>query len=325
MAAAAAAAAVVMGGVGCSASSDSLSSVSEGLEQASNTGATPELVGLMKPPRLYKREAIEGFRCDSSPDQSTVSVCGQDLPASVHLEWTDCQAMARREGAPPRGEGEGEGAGAGAADGGMPPAGEAKGPGPSSGVVDIAFSYATPNGCDGAIEESQVVTFDLERTRPSGEVSQAKGTVTSTETRILGEAPEAKSFESDVKHTVTDSAGALLEDVHLVGSGSVAFSGDDPPSRTENGSYTAEAADGTTSSLSVTDVVFPPMETCPWPVSGTVSRTEADGTVHTLVYGPECGAATLDGAAVQLPARRGGGHGGGGEREGGREGGGGPG
>ena len=49
------------------------------------------------------------------------------------------------------------------------------------------------------------------------------------------------------------------------------------------------------------------MSVCPWPTAGTLERVAADGTTHTLVYGPDCGSATLDGSVIQLPQR---GHGG---------------
>jgi hypothetical protein len=79
--------------------------------------------------------------------------------------------------------------------------------------------------------------------------------------------------------------------------------------------------------VTLTDIVRVPPPVCAWPLSGTLQRAEADGTTHVLSFGPECGQATLDGAAITLPSRphhergpggRGeGGHGDGGRGEGG--------
>jgi hypothetical protein len=113
--------------------------------------------------------------------------------------------------------------------------------------------------------------------------------------------------------------------VHVVGARTVSFSSDDPPVRTVNGSYTETFSDGATHTTTEVDVVQPPRSVCPWPTSGTLTRTAADGTRHELAYGPTCGAATLDGEAVDLTVRRGGPerHGGPDGGRGGRPGGGG--
>ncbi|HYO56203.1 hypothetical protein [Archangium sp.] len=60
---------------------------------------------------------------------------------------------------------------------------------------------------------------------------------------------------------------------------------------------------GTQGTVTLENIVRPPRNVCPWPTSGTLSRASGDGQSHTLVFGPECGTAMLDGTAVQLPAR----------------------
>jgi hypothetical protein len=80
--------------------------------------------------------------------------------------------------------------------------------------------------------------------------------------------------------------------------------------RTINGSYMEAYLDGTQGTVTLQDIVRPPRNVCPWPTSGTLTRADADGTSHALVFGPDCGAATLDGTVVDLPAQPSRGHGG---------------
>lgn len=96
------------------------------------------------------------------------------------------------------------------------------------------------------------------------------------------------------------------------------------PTRTINGSYTETFLDGTSGTVTLAGVVRPPRNVCRWPTGGTLTRALAGGTTHVLAFGPTCGAATLDGTAVTLPARQGphgdgsGHHGPGGGMHGGR-------
>lgn len=322
-----------------------LESSTQALQGASNTADAPEVANLFRGSKLFKFNAAEGFRCDDTPDITYVDVCGQQLPATVHLEWTDCAAPARPgrpplpgsdggiAGAPPHsghkadggsrpppppppphgGKG-GHGHGPRFADGGVPPpppagdggmhGGGPRGHGPSSGLVDLTFSYATPNGCTGAIEQTQTATFDISRTAPDGSVSRNEGTVSSVADLSASGRPEVKSSSVDVSYSLTDAAGTVIRSMDLVGTRNVAFSSDEPPTRTINSSFTETYADGTTGTLTEVDVIRPPMNECPWPTSGTVTRVASDGTTQTLVYGPTCGDGTLNGAPVDLAERR---------------------
>lgn len=76
-------------------------------------------------------------------------------------------------------------------------------------------------------------------------------------------------------------------------------------SRVVASSPSSNAMDGST--IQIVDLVRPPRQTCRWPTSGSVIRTDADGTVHTLTYGPACGQATLDGQDISLQRPPGGG------------------
>lgn len=320
---------------GTSTTDESTAAASQALDPASNASDAVATSGLMRGPEGFRPDAIEGFRCDPNPVITTVAVCGKELPATVHLEWTDCAAPQGPEGMgppPPPMDGGPQGMGpppppppppfmdggcpmgpppAGAGPHGGPGMGPQGGPGggsgmgprggPSSGVVDIVNTYQAPADCAGTVTAKEVVTFQIDRTLPNGDLETAQGTTTSTTLVTPGVGPQSKSAVIDVTRTVHDAAGTVLHSVQLSGTHQVAFSGGPPPSRTVNGTMTATFLDGTQGQVTLTDVVRPPRQVCPWPISGTLVRTAPDGTSHTLVYGPKCGDATLDGSAVQRP------------------------
>jgi hypothetical protein len=155
---------------GCSASStteDATTTVSQAVETSSDSTDAIEVSSLLRGMNGLHTEAVEGFHCDASPDITYVDVCGQSLPATVHLEWTDCAAPARpggggggHHGGPPPGGAGGAPAPGGTggdmggtcpagSDGGMAPPDGAGGPmhGPSSGTVDITNTYDAPVDC----------------------------------------------------------------------------------------------------------------------------------------------------------------------------------
>jgi hypothetical protein len=298
------------------------STVSQAVEEASNASDAVEVSSLLRGLNALRPQAVEGFHCDSTPDITYVDICGKSLPATVHLEWTDCAAPqrpggeGRSGGQPPRPPpGYTGGTGGGSAAGTPPVAGAAEegggcgrgGPlnGPSSGTVDVAYTYSAAEDCSGAITQAGAVTFQISRTAQDGSIATVQGS-TSSSAEIIGDAPpRQKQTTADVTRSVTDASGAVVRSVHLTGSMSVEFSSDTPPTRTINGSYNEELNDGTTGTVTLAGIVRPPRSVCPWPTSGTLTRANSAGETHTLVFGPECGAATLDGNATQLPQRGG--------------------
>src|SRR6185369_4462559 len=113
-------------------------------------------------------------------------------------------------------------------------------------------------------------------------------------------------FAQDRTYAVTrvdrDAAGATTRTTELSGQVSESFDGSGPsPVRTISGTLDRTRDDGATSTLTVTGVALPAPSVCRWPTAGTIVETAAGGTTHTLVFGPACGQATLDGAAVTLP------------------------
>lgn len=326
---------------GCSASTtteDATTGVSQAVETSSDSSDAVEVSSLMHGADKLRTDAVEGFHCDASPDITYVDVCGTSQPATVHLEWTDCAAPERpghggdgQQPPPPPGTTTGSSTvsamGGGRGGGGLlsfldggdkGKEGGHGGPhgGPSSGTVDITYTYATPDGCEGTVTQDQAVTFSITRTDPDGNVSTVQGTSSSSAQLVTGAPPQQKTTQADFTRTLTDASGTVVSSVHLNGSLSTDFSSDTPPVRTINGSYTEEYLDGTTGTVTLANLVRPPRNVCPWPISGTLTRGGGDGTTHELVFGPDCGTATLDGSAVDLPSHGPGGPGGHGGGEG---------
>lgn len=307
---------------------DATTMVSQAVDASADSSDAVEVSSLMRGLHALRPDAVEGFNCDASPDITNVEVCGKSLPATVHLEWTECAPPQRpggggRDGGqrppPPPPGGTGVGAYGGGATRGTPPADGTRPPppegggrphgGPSSGTVDITYTYVAAEDCAGAVTQNQVVTFSLSRMGREGGVSTVQGT-SSSSTQLIGDAPpQQKTTETDVTRTLKDETGEVVRSVHLKGSTSVSFSSDTPPVRTLNGAYAEEFLDGTTGTVTLANLVRPPRNVCPWPTSGTLTRASGDGQTHVLVFGPECGDATLDGTAVELPARGPGGKG----------------
>jgi hypothetical protein len=303
---------------GCSSSStseDKTSVVSQTVEAASDSSDAVEVSSLLRGMRELRPEAVEGFHCDPTPDVTNVEVCGKSLPATVHLEWTSCAA-------PQRGDHGGHDGEPGGGFGGMPPPSGSGTPPParpdggprfsaSNGTVDIAYTYSAADDCSGAVTQNQSVTFQISRTGDDGSVETMAGTTSSSAQLVADAPPRQKATQADVTRTLTDSTGAVTRSVHLVGSMSTEFSSDTPPARTVNGSYTESFQDGSQGTVTLENIVRPPRNVCPWPTSGTLTRATSDGQTHALVFGPDCGSATLDGATVDLPQQREGGHRGG--------------
>jgi hypothetical protein len=322
---------------GCSSSDtaeDATTMVSQAVESVSDSSDAVEVSSLMKGLNALRPQAVEGFHCDASPDITNIEVCGKSLPATVHLEWTDCAAPPRREGGRrPGGTATTDGlvsgattSGGGRMGGGQAPAGAPGGEappahdgtcsggphfGPSSGSVDISYTYVAPENCTGAVQQNQAVSFEISRTAEDGSVSKVSGTTASSADLVDGAPPQQKATQADVTRTRIDAAGTVVSSVHLTGSMNVAFSSDTPPVRTVNGSYTEAFLDGSTGTVTLDNIVKQPRNVCPWPTSGSLVRATSDGATHTLAFGPECGAATLDGTAVELPEHHPGHRGGG--------------
>ncbi len=204
--------------------------------------------------------------------------------------------------------------------GSMPP--PPSGPGPahspftSTGTVDVVSTTTAQGECSDStqLDVQQQATYNIQHTTSDGEITTLTGTVTSSDSHTKGSGPQSQSSTFDTTRTRVDSSGNTVDSVHVTGTLQSAFSqSGDTRTHTSNGTLTLTGTDGTVSTVTLTDVVRVPRETCDWPTSGTISRA-ADGAAHVLVFGPACGQATLDGEAVTLPSHGGpggpcGGHG----------------
>lgn len=256
-------------------------------------------------PLEVRRWEHEGFQCDAEPETAEVEVCGQRFPSELHLSWTDCQARARG----PRGGGCGWERPPAPGGGPRPEdseRGEATGV-VSSGTVEVVTAIAPVEACgeDSPLRFEQQSTHDITHTLEDGRSAKMAGSIASTSVRVPGARQTlSRAVTVDTTRTHLDAAGTVLDSLHLTGSLEENFDAEaDTPTRTSNGTLTATLADGSASSVTLTGIVRVPPSVCAWPLAGTQVRTGAEGTTNTLVFGPECGQATLDGEAITLPAR----------------------
>ena len=272
-----------------SASTSDIATVADGIDTASDMANAPDTAGLMLGlvhlPRIP--DGLEGFRCDVTPKITVTTVCGHMFPSSIELTWTSCDAHGPRDVFRHRDE----------ADGGTDRM-------TSMGTVTITNTVTTdPVGsCSltATITIAREATFDVTTTAADGS-REVAGTVSTTSTRD----PSAETFVNAETHDVTitekDTGGAVVSSRHLAGTLTSTFAvADGMATRTLSGEL-SDTKDGATASVTITDLVRPALLVCRWPTSGTIVRTAADGTAHTLVFGPTCGSATLDGTAVTLP------------------------
>jgi hypothetical protein len=309
-------------GAGCgSASSEEetpAAQASEALGAASDSAHSMELERLIAGlDGDLKREQHEAFRCDPEPEVTEVQVCGETVPSRMRFEWTECsrapfqprpEAGQAQDGqwtppAPPVGQ---EGQGPRRGGGPHGPGGEA--PTSSSGTVELVNDVTvTPEGTCGPetrLDSLQSATFSTTHAEPDGRVVTFQGTTTSTGSRLSSETTFTRTGTLDTTREVRDAEGQVVRGLHLSGTLSVTFDGSgEEPVRILSGKFDAALADGTTSVITVEELRR--TRGCRWPIAGTVTQGQADGTEHVLGFGPECGTATLDGEAYEL---RGGGH-----------------
>jgi hypothetical protein len=281
---------------------DATASAAEAIEPASNATDSPEMAGLLM--GLIggpDRDSVEGFRCDSTPQVTNVTVCDKQFPSEIHLDWTSCSLQPP---APPPGTDTSQL---------PPPPGGGPGgmfQGTSAGTVDVTLQVTLdPSTTCGEGEKFQLsgsTTFSVQRSGPFGHTMSASGNTTSI-AELSANGQETKTTQLDVTRSFDDGSGDGRS-VHLTGTVTVSF--DDSSGsivRTLNGTLQAELSGGNAATIQITNLVRPAPWVCPWPTSGTVVRTDAGGTAHTLAYGPACGQATLDGEDITMRGPPGGG------------------
>jgi hypothetical protein len=309
-------------GTGCEAGSAEeapAAQASEALGTASDSahflGLEPLLAGLEVNPERFQREA---YQCDPSPDVTEVQVCDRTVPSNMRFEWSNCTLQRPpppeggqvREGQPPPPSGTFTPRGAGTPC--APPV--------STGSVELTqlVSNVTPDGTCGpasSYRSEQSAVFSITHALPDGGSVKFAGTTRSEGIHGASETNFNRSGMIDTTREVRDAQGQVVRSLHLSGLLTVAFDDSgEQPHRILNGTFDAASADGTTSVITVTDLRRAPPFACHSPLGGSVREVRSDGTTHELSFGPECGAATLDGQPYEL---RGGPHGPGGRGPGG--------
>jgi hypothetical protein len=281
-----------------SAATTALAATTGTIATASDLSTAPELADLMRglvPDHI--RDGVEGFRCDTTPTIANTTVCGKTFPTSIQLDWTACAERPMRPH-----DHHGDGAG-GAATSTTTTASTSDGS--SAGTVSIEQTVAaTPaDTCDGTeqYDITRTSKSDVTDTHPDGTSDHLVANVSSDSVRT----PSAQTFSQtktyDLTRTDLDATGATTRVTHTTGAIAEAFDGSGAtPTRTLDGTLTRD--DGTTTTtLTVTGVVFGAPDACRWPIAGTIVEALPDGTTHTLAFGATCGDATLDGVAVTLP------------------------
>ncbi|MGZ3457225.1 MAG: hypothetical protein ACXU86_01845 [Archangium sp.] len=307
-------------GTGCGGSSSTQEEV-PAAEAADALGTASDSAHFVELERLIagvdgnpERNQQEAFQCDPNPDVTEVQVCDRTIPSKMHFEWSNCTLT------PPRPPGDGMGPGGQPPpDGGLPPPptgsfpGEGEGhrgpprefaQGVSSGTVDLTHDVTlaadSTCGTDARYDEQESATFSTAHTLSDGTVVGFQGTTTSTGSQSASDTTFTRSGTLDTTREVRDAQGQVLRALHLTGSLTVTFDRSSAqPTRTLNGTFDASFADGTTSTITVTDLVRAPPPVCRMPLSGTVRQVQSDGTEHVLSFGPDCGTATLDGQPYQ--------------------------
>jgi hypothetical protein len=300
------------GFAGCSSSDDS-QAVADSEEQLGAVGDAaehPERLAMLSHLGLAGPMALrEGFGCDDSPEVTTIEVCGHQVPSEIHLAWEGCSApTSQPPPLPPFGgepmEAEGDGCQDAPFDG--PPPGMTSGPpGMTSGTVNVVnTSSARAGDCsiDTAVVVETHMDADIERELPDGKTMTLASSFDGTVQRSLEAKTMTRAGSIELTRQMKDG-DEVLRGMHLTGTISVELDASaGPPLTTVSGALEI-AIDGIgDAALTLVDVVHQPPCECIWPVSGTVELTRPDAGTHTLVFGPACGEATIDGNAVSLPS-----------------------
>lgn len=245
-------------------------------------------LGRMRGAGLGLIDGLPGLalKCDAEPEITQASVCGVELPTGENYSWTDCKMSNF-------GQGKGKGKG-----------------GPvSSGNIEIRHDVeGTTADCDGttALTFSDSTDLAVQRIMPNGRAMTLTGSISATSTHSANATIYTKEVEISALREMSDEDGTLLRHVEIKGTASVAFAVDaNGTVRVINGQLTADLGDGDTHEVALVGVTRRDNAQCRWPVAGTLTRVETDGTSHELVFSSTCGQATLDGASIDLNAQRG--------------------
>lgn len=247
-----------------------------------------------------KRPPPHLLACDEDPEITTVDVCGRPMITNVHLEWTDCKMPPphMHEGGPrsetgetdrPKPEGDGP------PDEGARPVTDVT----STGTLDITADI-TVDPVDACTDGTVVTvnrTAELSETRTSSRgTATGKATLTSDRSHTLGVTGGTDQTVVEITSQMNKADGKSVS-LALTGTLDTTFAQDGTrPTAIANGTLklTADSKDYTLVIEGINRT------RCPWPTEGTIKRTDPDAKTHVLTFGPDCGAATLDGTVLDL-------------------------
>lgn len=302
----------------------------EALSTAEALGDTPESAELRQWMELASAErpawGPEAAGCDQEPEVTWTEVCGQRFPTAVRLAWSGCRPQPRRgppgmepggQRPPPPPGGMGTGGRPPPPPGGVggdrlpPPEGMGPGQGAppvlSSGTVDESTTVEPLGECgEGvALRLRRQATFDTRSTDAEGRTLAVSGSSSSVSTHTPGAQQGTRTMTLDTTRSLADAQGTVLHGMRLQGTLEVVEErSGQAPTHTSRGTLQVQPAGGSVETVVVGDLVRVPPHVCPWPLSGSIQRTTAEGAARVLTFGPECGQATLDGRPVQLPQPR---------------------
>ncbi len=217
------------------------------------------------------------FSCDPEPEVGWTQVCGRDVPTEVTLAWDACSGM-RQEAT-------------------------------SSGSLHVVNSF-TPSSeaCDDdtVLSIAHDASFELSITGPRDYTISETGTVSASGSRSLSGPAMEMAVTTHLSRSLTNAEGRSIS-ATLSGSHTTVFDhATDPATATSNGTQDVEidgARGAHAIAVTITDLVRVAPAVCRYPVSGTLLLVR-DELSRSVVFGPECGQASIDGEALTLPLDR---------------------
>lgn len=224
-----------------------------------------------QPPKIY---------CDAVPDVTFEDVCGMDQIVTAHVAWSGCSLQ-------------------------PPPSGDAQQQPPqqeqvvTSGIIDTAVTIDEAV-CSPVttVTFTRTTDFSITKKTSRGEDTTA-GNVGVEGTQALAPGDISRTMALDVTASVAATDGtrkgfALKGDLNIA----VKNEPNKPPVTSLDGKL--DRSGDAPESLTLTGVEQGDPKTCRFPMKGQITRDLPDGQKHTLVFGPSCGDATLDGKKISL-------------------------
>lgn len=216
-----------------------------------------------------------GLACDASPEVIIASVCERDLVHEAHFAWTDCVVEQPGDRPDPT----------------------------SSGSLDLSRDVVAEAGC-GAVTITDAATFAVNLEFGDDRRAEMTGTLDAVSTRDLAADTFTRSVALTASRTmfIGDDAARSIDLAGTLDITITAGDDDEGPVRTVDGALSMTRADDEGAAIALHGVVHRPRSDCAWPTAGELVRSTPEGDSVTLVFGPACGEASLDGEPIDLTA-----------------------